>query len=267
MFDLKKKVFIITFVLLVLVAAIVFVTYFLIPPGTQDEFLRKNDAILGQYSTLYNFQGNFHKVFAVYKSRFFENINTGQPCNNGIIVYMANSENEDFEILQSIYENNPEKIYALDKKNHRINGQVYVSIYGDYCKNIVLVCGEKVDFEELKYLILLGTEDGDGNPQKLMFPLVDARENPIPEPKYKPVIEAYKNGPEITLSEYDQIQEGMDYITVVGIVGSEGTLLSSTEIAGTYSKLYCWYGEDGISNATIMFTNGSVSLKSEFLLK
>lgn len=263
---MKRKV-IIFFAILIPIVAIVLITYFLIPPGTQEEFLRKNDATLGQYSSIYNFNGNYHKIFAVFKSPFFQNLSTDRACENGIIVYMENSENEDLEALQEIYEKQAGSMYALDKKNRRIDGKIYVHSYGDYCKNIVLDCGNKVEFEDLKYLILLGTQDGQGNPQKLLFPLTDTRVTPIPEPKYKPVISPYENGPEITLSEYEQIQEGMDYITVVGIIGSDGELMSSVDLAGHFSKTYCWYGEDGISNAVITFTDGSVSVKVEFLLK
>ena len=67
----------------------------------------------------------------------------------------------------------------------------------------------------------------------------------------------------ITAEKYDQIEEGMSYDDVIGIIGGEGALLSKSEIEGMSAEIYAWYGEDGISNASITFSDGKVTAKAQ----
>ena len=66
----------------------------------------------------------------------------------------------------------------------------------------------------------------------------------------------------ITLDKFNQIQTGMTYEEVVAIIGEEGTLSSESSYGDYSSKIYSW--SNGIANATISFSNGKVSAKSQF---
>ena len=66
----------------------------------------------------------------------------------------------------------------------------------------------------------------------------------------------------ITLDKFNQIQTGMTYEQVVAIIGEEGTLSSESAYGDYSSKIYSW--SNGIANATISFSNGKVSAKSQF---
>ena len=65
----------------------------------------------------------------------------------------------------------------------------------------------------------------------------------------------------ITLDKFNQIQTGMTYEEVVAIIGEEGTVSSESSYGDYSSKIYSW--SNGIANATISFTNGKVSAKSQ----
>ena len=67
----------------------------------------------------------------------------------------------------------------------------------------------------------------------------------------------------ITADKYDRIEEGMAYEDVVGIIGGEGALLSQSEIGGMKAEIYAWYGEDGVSNANVTFSDGKVQSKAQ----
>lgn len=72
----------------------------------------------------------------------------------------------------------------------------------------------------------------------------------------------------ITKDEFNQIDSGMTYDEVKEIVGSDGTLTSSTSMNGITIEIYTWYG-DGMagSNANVTFTNNSVTGKAQVGLK
>ena len=59
----------------------------------------------------------------------------------------------------------------------------------------------------------------------------------------------------------------MTYDEVVSIIGEEGTLSTESSFGNSTMKMYYWYAENGISNATISFMNGKVSAKSQIGLK
>ncbi|OSA97149.1 UNVERIFIED_ORG: beta-lactamase-inhibitor protein BLIP [Clostridium botulinum] len=69
----------------------------------------------------------------------------------------------------------------------------------------------------------------------------------------------------ITMDLYNQIQSGMTYDQVKGILG-EGELTSETKIMDSTAKLYSYISKDG-SNANFTFTNDSMDLKAQFNLK
>ena len=71
----------------------------------------------------------------------------------------------------------------------------------------------------------------------------------------------------MTMDKFNRIENGMTYRQVVEIVGTEGTVLSSSEILGVTTTMYYWYGSDGISNANIMVQDGVVISKSQFGLQ
>jgi len=69
----------------------------------------------------------------------------------------------------------------------------------------------------------------------------------------------------ISMDEFSRIQTGMSYDKVVGIIGSPGELLSSSEFSGTVTAMYMWKGDpSGYGNATVMFQNDAVVSKSQF---
>lgn len=89
------------------------------------------------------------------------------------------------------------------------------------------------------------------------------KEQPKPEPKKE---EPKKDG--ISKAEFEQVQNGMSYDEVKGIIGSEGELQSESEVAGYKTVMYMFKGESGIgANATMMFQNNELTSKSQFGLK
>lgn len=66
-----------------------------------------------------------------------------------------------------------------------------------------------------------------------------------------------------TLEQYNQVQDGMTYDEVVAIFGGKETSSSESEIAGIKSEVKTWNGNGTFSVATIGFTNGKVSSKSQ----
>ena len=70
----------------------------------------------------------------------------------------------------------------------------------------------------------------------------------------------------INIEKFNTIQTGMTYQEVVNIIGEEGTMMSESNIGNdeTYRTiLYYWYGDNGISNANIMFQNNKVISKAQ----
>lgn len=81
-----------------------------------------------------------------------------------------------------------------------------------------------------------------------------------------------KQDKEITMSEYEAIQDGMTYAQVVEVVGCEGTEQSSSNIdAGSNSIktiMYTWEGNGGPgSNANVTIQNDKVVSKAQIGLK
>lgn len=72
---------------------------------------------------------------------------------------------------------------------------------------------------------------------------------------------------DITLEKYSSIKTGMTYAEVKDIIGSDGTLMSDTDLGGIKSTMYMWRSSDGIGTATIMFQNDAVVSGSQVGLK
>lgn len=71
----------------------------------------------------------------------------------------------------------------------------------------------------------------------------------------------------MTMEKFNKIKTGMTYKEVVKIAGEEGTLSTESSYGSQSMKIYYWYASNGISNATVSFTNGKVSGKSQIGLK
>ena len=67
----------------------------------------------------------------------------------------------------------------------------------------------------------------------------------------------------VTLEQYNQIKDGMTYEEVVEIFGGKESTSSESEIAGIKSEIKAWNGNGTFSVATIGFTDGEVSSKSQ----
>lgn len=67
----------------------------------------------------------------------------------------------------------------------------------------------------------------------------------------------------VTLEQYNQIKDGMTYEEVVEIFGGKESTSSESEITGIKSEIKTWNGNGTFSVATIGFTDGEVSSKSQ----
>lgn len=66
-----------------------------------------------------------------------------------------------------------------------------------------------------------------------------------------------------TLDKFNQIETGMTYEEVVEIMGSEGTVMSETEVIDIKTTMYYWYAKNGIANMNIMIQNDKVVSKAQ----
>lgn len=75
----------------------------------------------------------------------------------------------------------------------------------------------------------------------------------------------------ITLEEFNQVETGMTYEQVVEIIGTEGTVMSESDITGDgqyKTTIYSWEGEGSLgANANITFQAGKVVSKAQFGLE
>ena len=72
--------------------------------------------------------------------------------------------------------------------------------------------------------------------------------------------------PVVTRAEYNQIQEGMTYAQVRGIIGAAGEELSRSDLAGFTTVMYSWANSNG-SNMNVMFQNDALVNKAQFGLQ
>jgi hypothetical protein len=71
---------------------------------------------------------------------------------------------------------------------------------------------------------------------------------------------------EVTMAEFNQIQDGMTYRQVTQIIGHPGKELSSTNITGVSTKMYSW-GGGAFGSMTAIFQNGRLVTKSQSMLR
>lgn len=69
----------------------------------------------------------------------------------------------------------------------------------------------------------------------------------------------------VTQDEYSQIQTGMTYQQVSGIVGDPGNQSQKQEIVGITTETYIWQNANG-SNLICMFQNGKLINKTATML-
>lgn len=69
----------------------------------------------------------------------------------------------------------------------------------------------------------------------------------------------------ITLSQYNQIENGMTYEEVKQIIGSDGELFSEVGEKGTeyYTAIYVWDGTEIGSSASFSFQNNKLEIKTQ----
>ena len=85
-------------------------------------------------------------------------------------------------------------------------------------------------------------------------------------------IKAPEDNPDtITLDEFNQIRNGMEYQEVFDIIGGRGELLSDVDMGfgdEYYTATYSWVGEGSLgANANVMFQGGKVVSKAQFGLE
>jgi hypothetical protein len=89
-----------------------------------------------------------------------------------------------------------------------------------------------------------------------------------PTPTQNPTPEPAANSPRISLSEFNNISEGMTYEQAVKIIGSNGELMSESSVGGISTKMYTWKGEGSLgANANAMFQNGKLITKAQVGLR
>jgi len=72
----------------------------------------------------------------------------------------------------------------------------------------------------------------------------------------------------VTMANFSRLQSGMSYPEAVSILGAEGTVMSSSDIAGYSTVMYQWDGEGGFgANMNATFQNGKLVSKAQFGLK
>lgn len=71
----------------------------------------------------------------------------------------------------------------------------------------------------------------------------------------------------ITLDEFNRIENGMSYQQVRDIIGSEGTVMSESEVMDTHMIIYYWYGKNGVANANFTFSNDELINKTQIGLE
>ena len=71
----------------------------------------------------------------------------------------------------------------------------------------------------------------------------------------------------ITLEDFNKISTGMSYEEVKNIIGSDGTVVSDTQVSDTHMIIYSWYGKDKISNANFNFQDDKLINKTQLGLE
>lgn len=72
----------------------------------------------------------------------------------------------------------------------------------------------------------------------------------------------------VTLSSYEKLRKDMSYEDAVKTIGTEGILVTQDQDKDgkITSAVYTWYGENGVSNASVVFKDGKLVEKEQVLL-
>lgn len=77
----------------------------------------------------------------------------------------------------------------------------------------------------------------------------------------------YEDNPTISKNEYTQVKNGMSYTDVKNIVGGEGEVFAEMSVNDTEMFSVKYIGDNDEGSASVSFTNGKVTLKTESGLK
>lgn len=76
------------------------------------------------------------------------------------------------------------------------------------------------------------------------------------------------SGNKLNLSKFNQIQTGMSYEEVVKIIGSEGEVVSESDMFGYHTIMYSWSGKGSTgANAIFTFQNNKLNNKAQVGLR
>ncbi len=71
----------------------------------------------------------------------------------------------------------------------------------------------------------------------------------------------------VNQSGFSSLQTGDSYLAAVEKLGCEGVLVSRSEILGTVTEMYQWYGNGFGANMNAMFQGGGLISKAQFGLR
>ena len=106
------------------------------------------------------------------------------------------------------------------------------------------------------------SEDKGGKP--LTAESSPAKGNSDNPPATQPVQQSSVSG--VNMENFKELQTGMTYEQVAGILGQEGEEMSRSEIAGTITVLYTWKADD-FSNMNVTFQNNALVSKAQLGLR
>jgi hypothetical protein len=91
-----------------------------------------------------------------------------------------------------------------------------------------------------------------------------------PSTSFAPSVPSFST-PTLTMAKYNQIQNGMSYSQVVGIIGQSGVEMSRNRMEGVAgvmpsvdTVMYMWQNDGGLSNMNAMFQNDRLISKAQF---
>jgi uncharacterized protein YceK len=77
-----------------------------------------------------------------------------------------------------------------------------------------------------------------------------------------------KDESKITLSEFNELSDGISYSDAVSIIGGSGEVLSESNVSGINTVMYQWVGEGELgANANAMFQNDKLIGKAQYGLE
>lgn len=74
------------------------------------------------------------------------------------------------------------------------------------------------------------------------------------------------DGSSLTPQKFMDLKAGISYQDAASLLGSEGELSTSSEIAGTKTEMYSWTAPNGIGTVSLTFSNDSLTSKMQLYL-